>query len=469
MSVSEASLVLKSARNAAVATDHTMETVHIKAGVCSAPKELVDSFSPNFLTSPGMQTTCKWQPSPAIDGMIDKMELWFSIKNSGTESIGVSNHLLLVNFLSCVVNSQEVVRYSGEEMTLIFQEYLLRQHGRTGNDERGVIRSLMELDYARFRKTSPTAVDSYPAVVISPNETENFCIPLHVIFASLFSDLFLNPQQRKAFNFQQIEFVIGFQPSTGTSKDSLFARNIDSAANAVWGPNVSFSKLQILTSYRDRLDRRISKPTLDMAILPRYEVSVKYGVDLSAANKTFQFKLSDVVNRKNVDSMYIYWRMPPTNFQNRTGYSVHTGTVANDTQVIGSMLPFGLSVRKIGSNDPAYIRGNGCSRPVTALSDMLGYVTDTFERRFGSLLPSSMESGNSDLNGWCPYLFMWDFVGLEGSPLIDFIGGTDGSQDDYVFTLTANEAISNNLELHIALRYKTAWRLSGKIPVEVNV
>ena len=115
MSITEASLVIKNARNAAIATDHTLESVFMKAGTATHPKELIDSFSPNFLNAPGMQTTCKWQPSPSIDGIVDKLELWYDLKNnSGSDSVGVSNHLLMINFLSCVVNSQEVVRYSGE-------------------------------------------------------------------------------------------------------------------------------------------------------------------------------------------------------------------------------------------------------------------------------------------------------------------------------------------------------------------
>lgn len=458
---------MKAARNAVQAVDHTMENIFVSAGIATEPKELTDSFSPNYLNSPGLQTTCKWQPSPSIDGIVDAMNLYFGMRNGGTDSIGITNHFLLVNFLSCVVNGQEIVRYSGEEMSLIYQEHLLRAHGKAGDDERAVIRTLMkEIDFARFRKTSPTAGDGYPSIVVSPSETETFCIPLHVIFKSLFSKLYLNSSQRKAFNFQQIEFVLGFQPSTGTNKDSLFARNIDNSANPCYGASTTFSDIRIITQYRERLDKRLVKPVVDYAILPKWEIAVKYGVDLGAANKSYQFKLSDVVNRKNVDAMYIYWRMPATSFQSRNGYGVHNGTVANDTQIIGSLLPINLQAKKVGSNDPVYVRGKGCARPITHIADMLDYVSGTFKKKFGSLLPASMESGQSDMNGWCPYMLMWDFVGLEGDAFTDIIGGANSNSDDWTFTLTAQEAISANLELHIALRYKTGWKLSGRIPVE---
>ena len=284
----------------------------------------------------------------------------------------------------------------------------------------------------------------------------------------MFDELYLNPLQRKAFNFSQVEFVIGFQPASGTARDTLFARCTTSDTVPIWS-QTSFANIKIITSYRDRVDKRIAKPAIDTAIMPRYEVSVKYGVDLSQVGKTFQFKLSDVVNRKNVDSMFVYWRIPSGSNGARTGYCVHTGTIASDTGINGTILPFSLSVRKVGSTDPAYIRGVGCSRPIPSYSDMLMYTSETWQRRFGGPLPTSMENGSSDLNGWCPYLFMWDFVGIECSPFIDVIGGTDGSQDDYVFTITAQSSIDANLELHIAMRYNTAWKLSGKIPVEVSL
>ena len=160
MPITEPSLVIKSARNAAIATDHTLERVFMRAGTATHPKELIDSFSPNFLNAPGMQTTCKWQPSPSIDGIIDGLELWYDLKNGDAANwLTIANHFLSIGFLSCVINSQEVVRYSGEEMSLIYQEYLLRQHAAHDNDEHAIKRALMDLDYNRFRKVVTSSAD----------------------------------------------------------------------------------------------------------------------------------------------------------------------------------------------------------------------------------------------------------------------------------------------------------------------